>query len=228
MTAITIKTYRLGELVGTQTFKHEREVTIKIGRLKSNSVVLEDHDVARAHCVIEASADEVRLIELGSVKGTRLNDSYVSRKAMLNDGDVLTLGDHTLVVAFGEPAKAPLMTAAELREFLLAKREREVVEAKKAAEQEAERVKVWATEQLPDMLEVLKQGTRETSMQGSGDECAALVDLAQELGYWAYRDFEDDDYYAVVKLPDTLWKAISRDKPSSPAEAAPPEFEVAP
>lgn len=226
MTTLTIKTYKLGELVSTQTFKHERVVTVKIGRLKSSQVVLDDPLVARMHCVIEADPDEVRLIDLGSGPGTKLNGEDINKNASVKDGDVLTVGDHTLEVTFGEPAKAPLMNATEMRDFLLAKREREEMADQKAAEQEAERVKVWAAEHMPDMLDVLKQGTRETSMQGSGDECAALVDLAQKLGYWAYRDFEDDDYYAVIKLPDTLWKAVSRGKPSVTTEAAAPELEA--
>jgi len=102
-----------------------------------------------------------------------------------------------------------LMTAAEMRAYLIEKRrELEAQRAAIAAEQaakEAERLKVWAPVQLAKMLDTLKQGTGEASTSaGDRVEMQAVVDLACSLGYDAaveMDDREDEVFYAVVKAP---------------------------
>ena len=102
-----------------------------------------------------------------------------------------------------------LMTAAEMRAYLIEKRreleaQRAVIAAEQAA-QEAERLKVWAPVQLATMLDTIKQGTSEASTSaGDRVEMQAVVDLACSLGYEAaveMDDREDEVFYAVVKAP---------------------------
>ena len=96
-----------------------------------------------------------------------------------------------------------LMTAAEMRAHLIEKRTKNAAEAAQIAEQEAERLRLWASEMLPPMLEALMEGVREdTRCCDSHDEAEAIVSLARGLGYWAEVDCEDDSYYAVVKAPE--------------------------
>ena len=100
---LAIKVFHNDQLVDTQTLSQD---VIKIGKLKSSHVCLDDESVARMHAVIEVSGDEVRVIDLGSATGTVLNDSRIDKNAVLNDGDVLTFGPYRLEVGFVRQAVA--------------------------------------------------------------------------------------------------------------------------
>lgn len=79
---------------------------IKLGRLRSSHVLLEDPRVSRIHAVIEVSSiDDVSVIDLGTTEGTLLNSSRV-RKQRLASGDTLQLGGTSLRVTIA-PALAP-------------------------------------------------------------------------------------------------------------------------
>ena len=116
---IGIRIHRGSELLEAQVF--ERDI-IKIGRLASAHLRLEDPKVSRIHAVIEISeAREVSIIDMGSAEGTRVNGEKVSR-ARLKHGDEIGLGDSRLVVVLddaelaamkgGALAAAPAMAAA--------------------------------------------------------------------------------------------------------------------
>jgi len=97
-----------------------------------------------------------------------------------------------------------LMTAAEMRAYLIEKRRLQVEEAEMFAKRAEERRKVWAAEQLAPMLETIMQGAHEESrVCDEKRDAAAIVDLACSLGYEASIDFndEEDGFYAVVKAP---------------------------
>ncbi len=64
---------------------------IKIGRLPSSHLRLDDADVSRMHAVIESSPEGVFVIDLGSASGTILNGQKIN-KAELTDGAELTIG----------------------------------------------------------------------------------------------------------------------------------------
>lgn len=98
-----------------------------------------------------------------------------------------------------------LMTAAEMRAYLIEKRRLQAEESERFAKREEERRKVWAAEQLAPMLETLMVGAHEESHEcDEKRDAAAIVDLACSLGYEASIDFndEEDGFYAVVKAPD--------------------------
>ena len=74
-----------GERIGVQTG------VIKIGRGPTSTLRIDDEAVSRMHAVIEATAKEVILIDLGTAIGTLVNGERVSKWA-LQSGDVLRFG----------------------------------------------------------------------------------------------------------------------------------------
>lgn len=102
--AITIQIMRGDQLVSTQVF--ERDL-IKIGRLASAHLKLEDLKVARIHAVIELTngGRDVSIIDMGSAEGTFLNGEK-TQKGKLKDGDTVTVGETKLLVRFGNVAGA--------------------------------------------------------------------------------------------------------------------------
>ena len=101
--AIGIKVHRGSELVDTQVF--ERDI-IKIGRLASAHLRLEDTKVSRIHAVIDIANGtngnhEVSIIDMGSAEGTRVNGEKVSR-VRLKHGDEVGLGDSKLVIVLDD------------------------------------------------------------------------------------------------------------------------------
>ena len=105
---LTFKVYKGDELVTTETF--DREI-IKIGRLSSAHLRLDDEKVSRIHAVVEIAANgEVNIIDMGSAEGTFVNGEKTN-KATLKPGDELRLGDTRIV--FQEIDGAPAAASAE-------------------------------------------------------------------------------------------------------------------
>ncbi len=94
-----------GDMV-SEVKEFDRE-TIKIGRLSSAHVRLEDTKVARIHAIIEAgaTADSVSIQDLGSTSGTIVNGNKVN-KAKLASGDTILLGDTKMVIYIGSRPSA--------------------------------------------------------------------------------------------------------------------------
>jgi hypothetical protein len=98
-TSITLKVFRGGDLVRTEQFNRE---IIKIGRLASAHLCLDDEKISRIHSVIEVAPDgNISIIDMGSAEGTFVNGKKVSRGA-LRLGDQITLGGLRIVL---EPAE---------------------------------------------------------------------------------------------------------------------------
>lgn len=104
---LSLKIFKGSEEIGTETF--DREI-IKIGRLASAHLKLDDPKVSRIHAVIEVSrgGQDVSIIDMGSAEGTFVNGEKVT-KVKLKDGDEIRLGDTRLVLGLqgaGAPAVA--------------------------------------------------------------------------------------------------------------------------
>lgn len=98
-TAITFHIYEGDQHVRSATFNQD---VIKIGKLDSSHLRVDDEAVSRMHSVIEVSGPgEVYIIDLGSASGTILNGQKVN-KARLESGDQLQFGNTTVVVELGE------------------------------------------------------------------------------------------------------------------------------
>src|SRR5688500_14121809 len=87
-----------------ESFLREETLTqpvIKVGKLSSSHLRLDDDSVSRMHAVIEVSAPgDISIIDLGSTKGTIVNGQKVN-KAKLQDGDLVLLGDIRIELAVG-------------------------------------------------------------------------------------------------------------------------------
>lgn len=84
---------------------------IKIGRLRSSDVCLDDESVAKRHAVIERIAEGWQLIDLGSPGGSRINGKPVASGPFVL-GDVIEIGKFELsIVTHGgagdRPAEGP-------------------------------------------------------------------------------------------------------------------------
>ncbi|MEK7704969.1 MAG: FHA domain-containing protein, partial [Myxococcota bacterium] len=105
--SLNVQVFRGGQMLAQQQFDSEVHRTIKIGRLPSAQLKLDDPKVSRIHAVIEFSGAEVSLIDMGSTGGTAVNGTKV-HKVKLNHGDQVVLGDTQIVVGMG----AAIMAAA--------------------------------------------------------------------------------------------------------------------
>jgi pSer/pThr/pTyr-binding forkhead associated (FHA) protein len=94
-TPITFHIYQGGQLVRSETLAQD---VIKIGKLDSSHLKIEDDGVSRMHSVIEiAASGEVFIIDLGSATGTIVNGQRVS-KTRVETGDQLQFGNTVVVV----------------------------------------------------------------------------------------------------------------------------------
>ncbi|MCX7959523.1 MAG: FHA domain-containing protein, partial [Deltaproteobacteria bacterium] len=85
---ISLRIYYGDEFISEETFSDN---IIKIGRLSSVNLKLEDPTVSRVHAQIEATSDGFFIKDMGSSAGTMLNGQKID-KAALNDGDEILLG----------------------------------------------------------------------------------------------------------------------------------------
>jgi TonB family protein len=103
---------------GDDLLKEEviNEPVIKVGKLASSHLRIDDESVSRMHAVIEVNGPEdVQLIDLGSTRGTLVNGERIT-KVRLRSGDDINFGDIRVVVSFLEEEEstvvAPEVSAA--------------------------------------------------------------------------------------------------------------------
>ncbi|WP_164020385.1 adventurous gliding motility protein GltG [Pyxidicoccus trucidator] len=90
---LTLKVFKGDSLVASKDY--ERDI-IKIGRLSSAHLCLEDEKVSRIHSVIEVATDgAMSIIDMGSVEGTYVNGKRVN-KGQLTFGDEIRVGGTTI------------------------------------------------------------------------------------------------------------------------------------
>jgi TonB family protein len=95
--ALKFQIFRGGELVREEILNQD---VIKVGKLASSHLRLDEETVSRMHAVIEiAGPDDVSLIDLGSTRGTTVNGERIT-KTRLQSGDEMTFGDARVVVTF--------------------------------------------------------------------------------------------------------------------------------
>ncbi len=90
--------YRGEQYLRTETFA---EPIVKIGKVASSHLRLEDDLASRMHAMIEVTGpDEIYIIDLGSAAGTFVNGQR-SNKARLQNGDEIVVGETRLIVEIG-------------------------------------------------------------------------------------------------------------------------------
>src|SRR5690348_16523293 len=89
---------------GDQLLREERLSlsVIKLGKVPSAHLKLDDETVSRMHAIIEVNGPgDVSIIDLGSTKGTFVNGQKVN-KAKLQSGDTIVVGETKIELAIGE------------------------------------------------------------------------------------------------------------------------------
>jgi adenylate cyclase len=72
--------------------------TFSLGRAKDNNVVFTSNKVSRRHALVHAQGgSEFSLVDLGSSNGTHLNGRRVIHPVALQDGDVIQIGEESMV-----------------------------------------------------------------------------------------------------------------------------------
>jgi hypothetical protein len=95
--ALKFEVTKNGELVKESTLSQE---VIKIGRMASSHLQIDDEGVSKMHAVVEIGGDgDAHIIDLGSDSGTMVNGTKVN-KSVIKDGDVIALGNVEIKVVF--------------------------------------------------------------------------------------------------------------------------------
>jgi adenylate cyclase len=72
--------------------------TLSLGRAKGNNVVFASEKVSRRHALVHAQGGvEFSLVDLGSSNGTHLNGRRVIHPVSLHNGDVIQIGEQSLI-----------------------------------------------------------------------------------------------------------------------------------
>jgi pSer/pThr/pTyr-binding forkhead associated (FHA) protein len=89
--------------------------TLKIGRQNTNDIVIDNLAVSSLHSKVESSGDEFLLIDLQSENGSFVNDKRINAH-WLKDGDVITIGKHTLLFSNPKPKNLPRRMSSSIVE----------------------------------------------------------------------------------------------------------------
>src|SRR5579871_408839 len=74
-----------------------------LGRADENDIVLSGDLVSRRHARLHVKGDGIKVEDLGSRNGSKLNGASLTGSVELKVGDVVSVGENTLVVR--QPAK---------------------------------------------------------------------------------------------------------------------------
>lgn len=105
-TPLTLKVFKGEQLISSKDFDRD---LIKIGRLASAHLTIDDEKVARIHAVIDVAPDgALSVTDMGTVEGTMLNGKRVM-KSPLSFGDAIQVGGTTIRIekAGAAPTIAP-------------------------------------------------------------------------------------------------------------------------
>lgn len=97
---VTFNVYAGDEVIRSEVLARD---VIKVGKLESSHLRLDDDSVSRMHAVIEvAGPDDIHVIDLGSAAGTFVNGRKIN-KTKLETGDQIQFGSVVVSVEVGEP-----------------------------------------------------------------------------------------------------------------------------
>ena len=77
-----------------------------IGRSRDSDIFLPDQWLSRHHAEVRRSGNGWVCVDLGSKNGTLLNGASLADEHRLRDGDVITLGEHSITFVEGPAARA--------------------------------------------------------------------------------------------------------------------------
>ncbi len=108
MLALKFRIFKGNELVG---FRELNQGVIKIGKVPSAHICLDDESVSRMHAIVEIQHDTAYLIDLGSTRGTFINGQRIN-KAKLANGDAIQIGNVRLELALTTASSASSVAAS--------------------------------------------------------------------------------------------------------------------
>ncbi|MCG3173213.1 MAG: hypothetical protein GMKNLPBB_01391 [Myxococcota bacterium] len=104
---VKIQVYANGQEMSELSFN---QPIIKIGRLSSAHIKLDDPTVSRVHAVIETDPEgNVTVRDMKSSSGIVVNGTRISDEARLRNGDEVLVGKTKLVIRFAAPAPGPVL-----------------------------------------------------------------------------------------------------------------------
>jgi pSer/pThr/pTyr-binding forkhead associated (FHA) protein len=212
---ISFKIYYGGELIGEESFD---QPVIKVGRLSSVNLKLDDPTVSRVHAHIEATSNGYIIKDMGSSAGTILNGQTVD-KATLKDGDELILGKTKLVVSIeGDEESAPVVTHRSDRE-----EETQMVEK----EEKGPEVKKEAVEKSPPKaVPAFKaKSTDKVELDSEEEEKDPYGNRAIEIKFLWYQEMIDVKYFTYPEKV-TIGSTSKCDFYIIPDEITVPEYPV--
>src|SRR5690242_6451888 len=68
------------------------DTPVQVGRLAGNTLVLEDNLISRKHCIFSRAGEQYTVQDLGSANGTYVNGERIAQGAILQTGDVISVG----------------------------------------------------------------------------------------------------------------------------------------
>jgi len=74
----------------------KKEISLSIGRLGNNNIVIDNAGVSESHAQILTKGDHFCIEDLNSTNGTFVNKKQISSH-VLKDGDIITIGKHELI-----------------------------------------------------------------------------------------------------------------------------------
>src|ERR1044071_5328775 len=98
---LTFQIYKGSQLVRTEKLTVSDQ--IRIGKVSSANLKLDEEGVSRMHAEITVSgSDQIHIIDLGSSKGTFVNGQKIQKQA-LRSGDEIKIGEVKLILTIGQP-----------------------------------------------------------------------------------------------------------------------------
>jgi pSer/pThr/pTyr-binding forkhead associated (FHA) protein len=85
-----------------------------IGRSRSADITLGHPLISRQHCEIFEADGRLMIRDMGSLNGTFVGDNRVAKEAVLEPGDLLTIGSVTFRVVIGGVARTQEAPTAEI------------------------------------------------------------------------------------------------------------------
>jgi two-component system, NtrC family, response regulator AtoC len=161
-------------------FPLSRDGSVTIGRAPTSDITVDDPSVSRQHARVTTADGRARVLDLDSHNGVRLNGHPIAGWHPLHGGDVIALGNATLVFHRGARAvtQSPLLGAEAFRARVAQELDR--IRSRDGA------VSILAIElggprpQREELLTALSEPLR--LMDVAGDVAGALLVMLPELG----------------------------------------------
>ena len=107
---LSFQIFRNNQLIRTEKLIISEQ--IRIGKVSSANLKLEEEGVSRMHAEVSVSGDnQIHIIDLGSQKGTFVNGQKV-QKQQLRSGDEIKIGDVKLILTIRQPLQEQVAVAA--------------------------------------------------------------------------------------------------------------------